>query len=80
MEKLGFWELVHGTSAGCASIAAWETMRTFSGHGPVLLVAYGVVTLGLFQVQQKHLKRIAAKKAAQPPVIPDLTEHARLIE
>lgn len=62
MEQLGFWELVHGTSAGCASIAAWEGMREFAGHGPHLLAVYGIVTLGLFKFQQWHLHKIRARK------------------
>ncbi len=62
MEQLGFWELVHGTSAGCASIAAWEGMREFAGHGPHLLAVYGIVTLGLFKFQQWHLHKIRNKR------------------
>lgn len=77
MEELGLWELIHGTSAGCASIVAFESMREVM-HGPALLAIYGVVAFGLFKVQQWHLRRIKARKHCPPP-IPDLTRHARML-
>jgi hypothetical protein len=58
MEKLGFWELMHGTSAGCASIAVFEGMRHFA-HGPVMLGVYGAITVGFFKLQQWHLHKLA---------------------
>lgn len=64
MEQLGFWELVHGTSAGCASIVAFESMREFC-HGPGLLAIYGVVTVSLFKFQQWHLAKVRARKMAK---------------
>jgi hypothetical protein len=73
MEELGFWELLHGTSAGCASIVAFESMREFM-HGPMLLAIYGVISFGLFHLQQKHLAHVRKK------ALPDLTHLAESID
>jgi hypothetical protein len=64
MEKLGFWELVHGTSAGCSSIVAFEGMKEFC-HGPILLTAYGIITVVLFKFQQRHINKIRSREAVQ---------------
>lgn len=62
MEQLGFWELIHGTSAGCASIVAFESTRELM-HGPFLLLANGIVALGLFKLHHWHLQRMKARRA-----------------
>lgn len=64
MEELGFWELVHGASAGSASIVAFESLREVM-HGPELLLVNGVVAYGLFWVHHYHMRRVRARKLVQ---------------
>lgn len=61
MEQLGFWELVHGTSAGCASIIAFEGLREVI-HGAALLAIYAIVTYGLFWLHHKHATYMRNKR------------------
>lgn len=62
MEELGFWELIHGTSAGCASIAAFETLRELLSGGPLLLVFSGM-TVVIFKAHHAHVKHLKARRA-----------------
>lgn len=63
MEQLGFWELIHATSAGGVSIAAFEGMREVA-HGPILIAGYAVAMAIMFKLQQLHLKRVRAQREA----------------
>lgn len=62
MEQLGFWELIHGASAGCVSIAAFESMREVL-HGGLLLATYTAATIALFKFHHWHLQRLKARRA-----------------
>lgn len=65
MEQLGFWELVHATSAGGVSIFAWEGMKECMAGGPLLFVAYAGVMFAIFKMQQLHLKKVRKLREAE---------------
>lgn len=59
--EMGMWNFLHGTGAGCASIVAWEAIRT-ALTGPVLLVAYSGVTIGIMHLVHRHRVSLMDKK------------------
>lgn len=61
-EEMSVWGFIHGTGAGCASIAAWEGLHSVF-TGPVLFISFTVVTCGMFHVVHVHRKHLQKRKS-----------------
>ncbi len=53
----GAWNFVHGTAAGCTSIATYEGLHGLAS-GPILAVAYCAVTLVCVTLVRHHRKHL----------------------
>lgn len=66
MEELGFWNFIHGTGAGCASIAAWEAAHTFLA-GPVAIIVFGALTGVIVHAVRRHRHHMLRQVRTLPP-------------
>lgn len=63
-DSLGKWSFIHGTGAGCASIAAWEGSHMYL-HGGTAVIFFTGVTVGIMHVVHKHRVHLSKKAGEQ---------------
>lgn len=56
MEEADIWGFAHATGAGCASIAAWESLHQVLS-GVILMAVFGGATVIIMVITHKHHKR-----------------------
>lgn len=61
-EELGIWNFIHGTGAGCASIAAWEAAH--AAFPPVVAaVTFGTITVAIMHVVHRHRLHLSKRSS-----------------
>lgn len=59
-EELGIWNFIHGTGAGCASIAAWEGSHLLL-RGGIAVAVFSVITVVIMHAVHRHRLHLKRK-------------------